>query len=199
MQPAARRLVLPVLLVIPVVLAACGPVNAPSAGPSRTKSATGTPAASHSPRPRHSTRVKNGTAQPTTLALGVCRVPGSVSEVAIKVVGLHRMGALQPRLRPRYDWVITNPAKASALAASACALPPTERVAACPNPVRGYELVFSAAGRQFPMVTVQVAGCMVATGLGTPRSVSRADAGSFWALLTADTNSPPPDGIPPTS
>jgi hypothetical protein len=198
-QPAARRVALPLLLVVPVLVAACGSVAAPAAGPAGTKNATGTHAAGHSSSPQHFTRVKNGTAQPKTVA-AVCRDPRAVSHVGIKAVGLSRMGVLQPRVRPRYDWVITNPARASALASSACGLPLMPRVTNCPDLTRGtYKLTFSAAGTQFPVVTVQVTGCMEAIGLGTPRSAARANAGSFWSLLRADTSSPPPDGIPPTS
>jgi hypothetical protein len=186
------------VLVVPVLLAACGSVAAPSAGPASTKSATGTHAAARSPRPGQFTPVKNDTVQPKTLIAAVCRASGAVSRVGIKAVGVSRVGVLQPRVRPRYDWVVTNPAKASALAVSACALPAMPRVLSCPNLTRGtYRLVFSAAGRQFPVVTVQVTGCMEATGLGAPRSADRAHAGNFWRLLSADTNSPPPDGIPP--
>jgi hypothetical protein len=86
---------------------------------------------------------------------------------------------------PAASTLVTNPAKARALARSVCGLPAFPRVPVnCPALFAGtYRLSFTADGRKLPVVTVLDSGCQTVTGLGTIRTaVTRP---GFWKLLSS--------------
>ena len=76
--------------------------------------------------------------------------------------------------------VISDPAQVQAVAAALCGSPPVHTQGPCPAAsAAAYRLGFSAAGRTFPPVMVQVTGCRSVYGLGPARTTP----GSFLTLL----------------
>jgi hypothetical protein len=87
------------------------------------------------------------------------------------------------RPEPGVVKMVTSAALVHALAQAVCALPalPRGRIN-CPALITGsYQLTFTVAGRQLPVVSAQLAGCEVVTGAGIVRSASTRPG--FWRLL----------------
>jgi hypothetical protein len=160
-----------------IVLAACGTTVA-GAG----TAAPGT--ASHAPAVR-------ATAQPSVSGVnpgGVMIAAGPAKETALcrAVPNLTRMTFMLSTRPPSQHlrevlpagFTVKDRATVRQLAALLCALPavPPGQLA-CPNDMgASYRLYFVAGGREFGVVTVEVSGCRVVTGLGPPRSWSTSTA-----------------------
>ena len=174
-EGAARRAALGGITAgLMIGLAACG----------TTVAGTGTAAsgtASHAPAVRAS-------APPSVNPGGVMIPAGPVKDTALcgavpKLTGMTFM--LSPRPPSRHlrevlpaGFAIKDPATVRQLATLLCALPavPPGQMT-CPNDMgASYRMSFVAGGRGFGVVTVEVSGCRVVTGLGPPRSWSTSTA-----------------------
>jgi hypothetical protein len=155
-------------------LAACG----------TTVAGTGTAAsgtASHAPAVR-------ATARPSVNPGGVMIPAGSAKDTALcrAVPKLTRMTLMLSTRPPSQHlrevlpagFTIKDRATVRRLATLLCALPavPPGQMT-CPNDMgASYRMYFVAGGRGFGVVTVELSGCRVVTGLGPPRSWSTSTA-----------------------
>jgi len=155
-------------------LAACG-TNVAGAG----TAASGT--ASHAP-------AVGAAARPSVNPGGVMIGPGSTKDTALcqAVPKLTRMTFMLSTRPPSQHlrevlpagFTIRDRATVRQLATLLCALPavPPGQMT-CPNDMgASYRMFFVAGGRGFGVVTVEVSGCRVVTGLGPPRSWSTSTA-----------------------
>ena len=160
-----------------IVLAACGTTVA-GAGTASSG------AASHAPAVR-------ATAHPSVSGVnpgGVMIGPGSAKDTALcrAVPKLTRMTLVLSTRPPSQHlrevlpagFTIKDRATVRQLATLLCALPavPPGHLT-CPNNMgASYRMYFVAGGRGFGVVTVELSGCRVVTGLGPPRSWSTSTA-----------------------
>ena len=160
------------------VVVACGSVSGgPGSHPGTSAGSTATPAGSTA-TPAGSTATPGGSA--ASAAVPLCVATAHLDRM---VVGLST-GLMQGHLREAQPGgvIIADPARVRAVAAALCRLPvmgPTHME--CPD-IHGaaYRLTFSAAGRMFPPVMVEAAGCRWPVyGLGPARLAS----GAFLDLL----------------
>ena len=163
-----RALLATVMAGVVTALAACGSVAAGPAGqPGPAPPASSAVAVSLCADRAHLVRM--------VVSLGAGFMPGPVQ--AAQPVGV----------------TVSDPARVRAVAAALCGLPvmPSAHLA-CPA-IRGgaYRLTFFAAGRMFPPVMVETAGCRrLVSGLGPARQAS----GSFLGLLRRELG--PGHGVP---
>ena len=174
-ESAARRAALGGITAgLMIGLAACG-TNVAGAG----TAASGT--ASHAP-------AVGAAARPAVNPGGVMIGPGSARETALcqAVPKLTRMTFMLSTRPPSQHlrevlpagFTIKDRATVRQLATLLCALPavPPGQMT-CPNDMgASYRMYFVAGGREFGVVTVEVSGCRVVTGLGPPRSWSTSTA-----------------------
>jgi hypothetical protein len=119
-----------------------------------------------------------------TAGVALCRDIPHLTRVAVSHTAAVRAfppGPLLPR-----GITIVEPDLVRNLAAALCGLPKMPPgLVNCPAQFRGsVRFGFTAGGRPFPFVTVQVSGCRVVTGLGPARTARSA---AFWRTLGADT------------
>jgi hypothetical protein len=121
----------------------------------------------------------------------LCQDIPRLTRVAVSSTTAFR--AVQPRLTLPRGIIIVERGRVRGLAAALCGLPKMP-----PGPMtclarfRGLlRFGFTAGGRPFPFVTVQVGGCWAVAGLGRARTARSA---KFWRTLAEDTGlSPPPN------
>jgi hypothetical protein len=125
-------------------------------------------------------------------------IPHLTSVVVSRTAALR---AFEPGLILPRGITIVEPGVVRGLAAALCGLPRMPRgPVSCPAQFRdSLRFAFAAGGRLFPLVTVQVSGCQVVTGLGPARSARSA---AFWRTLGMDLGLSPqgtsqPGGINP--
>jgi hypothetical protein len=101
--------------------------------------------------------------------------------------------AFEPGLILPRGFTIGEPRLVRGLAAALCGLPAMPRgLVSCPAQFRGsLRMAFTAGGRPFLPVTVQVSGCRVVTGLGPARSARSA---AFWRTVGEDLGLSSPQG-----
>ena len=160
-----------------IVLAACGTTVA-GAGTASSG------AASHAPAVR-------ATAHPSVSGVnpgGVMIGPGSAKDTALcrAVPNLTRMTFMLSTRPPSQHlrevlpagFTIKDRATVRQVATLLCALPavPPGHLACSNDMGASYRMYFVAGGREFGVVTVEVSGCRVITGLGPPRSWSTSTA-----------------------
>lgn len=119
----------------------------------------------------------------TLARVALCRdIPQLTRVVVSQTAALH---AFEPALILPRGFAISAPVPVRSLAAALCRLPAMPRGPVhCPAQFRGsLRLAFAASRRPFPLVTVQVSGCRVVTGLGPARSARSA---AFWRILGKD-------------
>jgi hypothetical protein len=112
--------------------------------------------------------------------VALCKdVPWLTRVVVSRTAALH---AFEPGLILPRGITIVEPRLVRGLAAALCGLPAMPRgPTSCPAQFRGsLRLAFAASGRPFPLVTVQVSGCRIVTGLGPARTARSA---AFWRTL----------------
>jgi hypothetical protein len=172
-----------------VALAGCGSVVAADAGnPGTTGSgSSAAPSAGTVPpgqvlcaRPAAASRVKVARTNFPRPIRPVGQVGASSGQAQAAPSG--NPGA-ERRPEPAVVKVVTSAARVHALAQAVCALPalPRGRIN-CPALITGsYQLTFTVAGRQLPVISAQLAGCEVVTGAGIVRSASTRPG--FWRLL----------------
>jgi hypothetical protein len=117
----------------------------------------------------------------------VCDAPSAVTSVrVIRLPAMSQLGQTKPLPKPHPGVTVRDPAKARGLARLVCSLPRLPRgVLSCPaQRGGGYGLVFTAAGRSLPPVTVQATGCESVTGTGPGGARWAARSSSFWATLS---------------
>lgn len=125
------------------------------------------------------------TGSPVAVAqLTLCADPGAVTRV--RVVRIPSIGQLQPLVngvRKAFEIVVSDPARARALARAVCGLSRMPSgVFHCPADLGGgYQLLFTAAGRRLPVVGIQTGGCEMVTGTGPVRWVARTPG--FWTVF----------------
>lgn len=147
-----------------IVLAACGSTAAGGAGGHPASAAAG-----------HST----GPAAVASASAGVplCAAAQKVDRVVASLPASHL------RATPPRGITITDTPRVRALAAALCALPAMPPGLQCPADLGGVSrLVFTAGGRGFPPVRIQLSGCRAVAGIGPTRSWSRYPR--FGQLLT---------------
>jgi hypothetical protein len=170
----AGLLLLPVALVAPLSLAACGSV----AGSNSVAPAISTGAASSSGASPSGTG-SAGTGSAGTAA-GVC-----ASQRALTSLTIQRAGAVVrvPQEMFTLPPVTVKPSAVRSLARALCALPPFRPgTANCPADLGiFYKLRFSAGQWRFRVVTVDASGCRLVHGLGAVRSAAGATA--FWTAI----------------
>jgi hypothetical protein len=153
------------------VLAGCGSVAAPGSGspasPVAGASATGS------------------SASPTATAsqIPLCTSISQITRLAVvRSRALNRIQELHFPFPPRV--IVTSPAAAQSVAKAVCALPrmPAGTVN-CPMEMLGttYQLTFTAAGRELPLVTANATGCEQVLGAGPVRQA--ASSPGFWQAL----------------
>lgn len=125
-------------------------------------------------------------------------IPHLTSAVVSRTAALR---AFEPGLILPRGITIVEPGVVRGLAAALCGLPSMPRgPVSCPVQFPGsLRFAFAAGGRPFPLVTVQVNGCRVVTGLGPARTARSA---AFWRTLGNDLGPSPqstsqPGGINP--
>jgi hypothetical protein len=166
------------------VVAACGSV---SAGPGSTAPSAGStaPSAGSTAPSAGSAAPSAGSTAPSAGSAASAAVPLCVDTAHLdRMVVSLSTGLMQGHLREAQPGGVTiaDPARVRAVAAALCRLPvmaPTHMQ--CPD-IHGaaYRLTFSAAGRMFPPVMVEAAGCRRPVhGLGPARLAS----GPFLDLL----------------
>ena len=174
-EGAARRAALGGITAgLMIGLAACGTTVAGTGA-----AASGT--ASHTP-------AVGATAKPSVNPGGVMIGAGSAKDTALcrAVPNLTRMTFMLSTRPPSQHlrevlpagFTIKDRTTVQQLATLLCALPavPPGHLT-CPNDMgASYRMFFAAGGRGFGVVTVEVSGCRVVTGLGPPRS---------WSMSTA--------------
>jgi hypothetical protein len=121
------------------------------------------------------------------MRLTVCDAPSAVTSVRVtRLPAMSQLGQTKPLPKPHPGVTVRDPAKARGLARLVCSLPRLPRgVLSCPaQRGGGYGLVFTAAGRSLPPVTVQATGCESVTGTGPGGARWAARSSSFWATLS---------------
>jgi hypothetical protein len=117
-------------------------------------------------------------------------IPQLTRVAASRTTTLH---VLEPALVLPRGITIREPLLVRALAIALCRLPkvPSGPVN-CPAQFRdSLRLAFTAGGRPFPPVTVEVSGCRIVTGLGLARMARSA---AFWRALGKDLGLSSPQG-----
>ena len=153
------------MIVVSAVLTGCGSGRPGAAHPA---------AASH---PAAATPVANGP---------VCGNPAAVSAVRVtRIPWLSQLGRSKPLPGTLPRITVRDPAKARALARAVCGLPAMPRgVLSCPiDTGGGYQLVFTASGRNLHPVTVQATGCEAVTGAGPGPTRWVARTPGFWTTF----------------
>ena len=159
-RPIARA----AILLVPLVLAACGSVVAGSgAGSTGPQSAQSPDKAVPLPGP-------------------LCRSPGAVNHLVVRRTGVISRAGEQRFAFPALV-TVTSAAQARTVASALCALPAQPAgVTSCPADFGiGYQLRFAAGRHHFHVVTLQATGCEIVSGLGKPRTIAHTPG--FWAVL----------------
>jgi hypothetical protein len=108
------------------------------------------------------------------------------------VVTLHAAIRANAAGRPAGPWTVTSPAKMRRVQVALCALPaPRTGVYNCPADLGiSYRLQFSAAHGALPVITADVTGCQMVTGLGNTARWA-AESPGFWPTLARATGLDP--------
>ena len=177
-EDAARRAALGGITAgLLIVLAACGTTVA-GAGTAASGTASHAPAVGAAAQPSVSgvnpggVMIAAGPAKETALCRAVPNLTRMTFMLSTRPLSQHVREVLPA------GFTIKNRATVRQVATLLCALPavPPGQLA-CPNDMgASYRLYFVAGGREFGVVTVEVSGCRVVTGLGPPRSWSTSTA-----------------------
>jgi hypothetical protein len=151
-------------------LAGCGSVAAPGGGSSASPAARAAATSSSAP--------PKATASQIPLCASISQI---TRLTVVRSRTLNRIQELHFPFPPRV--IISNAAAAQSVAKAVCALP---RMPAgtlhCPMEMLGttYQLTFTAAGRDLPLVTATATGCERVSGAGPVRLAASA---GFWQAL----------------
>ena len=174
-EGAARRAALGGITAgLMIGLAACG-TNVAGAGTAASGTASHAPAVGAAARPSVNpggVMIGPGSAKDTALCLAVPNLPRMTFMLSTRPPSQHLREVLPA------GFTIRDRATVRQLATLLCALPavPPGQMT-CPNDMgASYRMFFVAGGRGFGVVTVEVSGCRVVTGLGPPRSWSTSTA-----------------------
>jgi hypothetical protein len=127
---------------------------------------------------------------PAATAAGLCAAASQVDSLTVIRNVAFPANHLRFRSPPRVT--TDRPQHARAVAQALCALPRMPRgPMSCPADLGvSYRLVFSAAGRQFAVVTIRAGGCQQVSGAGPVRWLARSPG--FWTVLEQATGEPGP-------
>src|SRR6266702_727242 len=166
------------VVIATAALAGCGQVGAGQGTPGAADSG---PHAGQSPEGQ-----SPGQAAAPMAVRSVCADPAAVMSVrVVRLPSRSQLGQTKPVPKKLPSIVIRDRAKARGLARLVCGLPKLPRgVYACPVDIGGgYQLIFAAAGRPLPAVTVRASGCESVTGAGLAGARWAGKSPRFWPRL----------------
>jgi hypothetical protein len=153
------------------VLAGCGSVAAPGSGSSASPVAGASATSSSAPPKAAASQIP------------LCASISQITRLTVvRSRALNRIQELHFPFPPRV--IVSNAAAAQSVAKAVCALPRMPAgILHCPMEMLGtaYQLIFTAAGRELPLVTANATGCEQVSGAGPVRQA--ASSAGLWQAL----------------